>query len=83
MRDGYYYFTIDDIPSSVAGQMVTDKRVTIDVDGDDETYYFPHKSGWAYTLRVISGYVYGYDGKLITDYGDGNTYERVTIKRSV
>ncbi len=79
MRDGYYYFTIDDIPSSVAGQMVTDKRVTIDVDGDDETYYF-HKSGWAYTLRVISGYVYGYDGKLITDYGDGNTYERVTIK---
>ena len=39
-EDGYYYFTIDDIPSSVAGQMVTDKRVTIDVDGDDETYYF-------------------------------------------
>ena len=78
--NGIYYFTEDDIPSSVAGQMVTDKRITIDVDGDDETYYF-HKSGYAYKERVISGYIYGEEGKLVTEYGDGNTYEMVRLDK--
>lgn len=78
MDKGYYYFTEDDYPSSVAGQMVTNKRITIDVNGDDETYYF-NKDGQAYTMAVINGYVYGPDGKLVTDYGDGNTYARVRV----
>ena len=78
MADGLYYFTEDDYPSSVAGQLVTNKRITIDVDGDDETFYFD-KTGKAYTMRVISGYIYGEDGKLITNYGDGNTYQKVKL----
>ena len=75
---GIYYFTEDDYPSSVAGQLVTNKRITIDVDGDDETYYFD-KTGKAYTMKIISGYIYGEDGKLITKYGDGNTYQKVKL----
>ncbi len=78
MAPGYYYFTEDSYPSSVAGQMVTKKRVTIDVNGDDETYYFDN-NGKAYELKIISGYIYGADGKLITKYGDGNTYQRVKL----
>ena len=62
--------------------MVTNKRITIDVDGDDETYYF-HKSGYAYKERVISGYIYGEEGKLVTEYGDGNTYARVSLGKIV
>ena len=62
----------------MAGQLVTNKRITIDVHGDDETYYF-QKDGRAYTMRVISGYIYGKDGKLITKYGDGNTYQKVSL----
>ena len=50
MTPGYYYFTEDSYPSSVAGQMVTKKRVTIDVNGDDETYYFDN-NGKAYELK--------------------------------
>ena len=78
MKDGYYYFTEDDYPSSVAGQMVKNKRITIDVHGDDETYYF-NKEGQAYTMTIISGYVYGPDGKLVDNFGDGNTYAKVTL----
>ena len=78
MSNGYYYFTEDDYPSSVAGQMVTNKRITIDVNGDDETYYF-NKSGKAYQSTIINDYVYGTDGKLVTK-GDGNTYEVVYLK---
>ncbi len=78
MENGLYYFTEDDYPSSVAGQLVTNKRITIDVDGDDETYYFD-KTGKAYTMKVISGYIYGENGKLITKYGDGNTYQKVRL----
>jgi hypothetical protein len=78
MKDGYYYFTEDDYPSSVAGQMVTNKRITIDVNGDDETYYFD-KDGHAYTMAIINGYLYGPEGQLVTDYGDGNTYARVKL----
>jgi len=82
MDDGIYYFTEDDYPSSVAGQMVTNKRITIDVNGDDETYYFD-KSGKAYIMTIISGYIYGPNGQLITDYGDGNTYARVSLGKIV
>ena len=78
---GYYYFTEDDYPSSVAGQMVTNKRMTIDVDGDDETYYF-NKAGKAYQSTIINDYVYGRDGKLVTSRGDGNTYQVVTLEEA-
>ena len=78
---GYYYFTEDSYPSSVAGQMVTNKRITIDVDGDDKTYYF-NKQGAAYCSTIISDYVYGVNGQLVTDAGEGNTYERVTLEKA-
>ena len=79
MSRGYYYFTEDSYPSSVAGQMVTNKRMTLDIHGDDKTYYFD-KSGRAYQNTVINGYLYGENGQLITDNGDGNTYQMVTLK---
>ena len=78
MDAGYYYFTEDSYPSSVAGQMVTNKRITIEVDGDDEVYYFD-KKGKAYRSTIINDYVYGVDGKLVSK-GDGNTYEAVLLK---
>lgn len=46
--------------------------------GEDETYYFK-KSGAAYTDTIISGTVYGHDGKRMDDYGDGSTYQIVTL----
>ena len=61
--------------------MVTNKRITIDVDGDDKTYYF-NKQGAAYCSTIISDYVYGVNGQLVTDAGEGNTYERVTLKKA-
>ncbi len=79
MTPGLYYFTIDGDHSSIEGQMVTNKKVKIDVHGDDETYYFK-KSGEAHRSAIISGYVYGKDGKLVTDYGDGSTYQCVEIQ---
>ena len=42
--------------------------------GEDETYYFK-KNGQAYVATVISGSLYGDDGALVTDYGDGSTYQ--------
>ena len=76
MEPGYYYFSTED--GSAEGEMVTNRRVTIDVDGEDETYYFK-KSGAAYTDTIISGTVYGHDGKRMDDYGDGSTYQIVTL----
>ena len=38
MEPGYYYFSTDD--GSVEGQMVTNKKVTIEADDEDEQYYF-------------------------------------------
>ena len=88
MADGIYYFTIDGNHSSVEGQMVKNKRVTIDVNDEDRTYYFK-STGEAYTGVVINGYVYYGDvtdsngnslkGQMVTDYGDGNTYTLVKI----
>ena len=78
MSNGLYYFTIDDSHSSAEGQMVTNKKMTIDVHGEDETYYF-RKDGRAYVNVIISGSVYGGNGKLVTDYGDGSTYDRVPL----
>lgn len=78
MDYGYYYFTIDDSHSSVEGQMVTNKRVTIDVHGEDKTYYFS-KDGRAYKNVIISGSVFGPNGQLITSYGDGSAYDQVTL----
>ncbi len=49
------------------------------LDGEDETYYFK-KSGAAYTDTIISGTVYGHDGKRMDDYGDGSTYQIVTLE---
>ncbi len=77
MDAGYYYFSTED--GSVEGQMVTNKKVTIEVDGEDEQYYFK-KSGAAYTDTIISGTVYGHDGKRMDDYGDGSTYQIVTLE---
>ena len=75
MGAGYYYFSEED--GSAEGQMVTNKKVTIEIDGEDESYYFK-KGGEAYTQAIISGSVYGADGALITDYGDGSTYEMIS-----
>ena len=72
--DGYFYFTEEE--GSTEGQMVTNKKVTIEIDGEDETYYFK-KNGEAYCATVISGSLYGNDGALVTDYGDGSTYQVV------
>ncbi len=77
MDAGYYYF--DETDGSTEGQMITNKKLTIDVDGDDEQYYFK-KSGAAYTDTIISGTVYGHDGKRMDDYGDGSTYQIVTLE---
>ncbi|HIQ73621.1 MAG TPA: hypothetical protein IAA51_04295 [Candidatus Cottocaccamicrobium excrementipullorum] len=74
---GYYFFSTDD--GSAEGQMVTNKKVTIDIDGEDEVYYFK-KSGAAYTDTIISGTVYGHDGKRMDDFGDGSTYQIVTLE---
>ncbi|MDO4327852.1 MAG: hypothetical protein Q4C66_00755 [Lachnospiraceae bacterium] len=76
--DGYYYFTDDGSHGSTDGQMVTNKKVTIEVDGEDQTYYFD-KTGKAYTNTIISSSLYGADGALVDDYGDGSTYARVTL----
>ena len=73
----YFYFTTED--GSVEGQMITNKKVTIEVDGEDEQYYFK-KSGQAYTNTIISGTVYGADGKRVDDYGDGSTYQIVYLE---
>ena len=78
MENGLYYFTEDDYPSSVAGQLVTNKRITIDVDGDDETYYFD-KTGKAYQNTIISSSLYGADGALVDEFGDGSTYAIVSV----
>ena len=56
--------------------MVTNKKVTVEIDGEDETYYFK-KNGEAYVATVISGSLYGDEGALVTDYGDGSTYQVV------
>ena len=74
MDAGYYYFSEED--GSAEGQMITNKKMTIEIDGEDKSYYFK-KGGEAYTQTIISGSVYGADGALITSYGDGSTYERI------
>ncbi len=78
MAPGYYYFTIDGNHGSNEGKMVTNKKIKIDVDGDEETYYFD-KTGRAYTNVIINSTVYGVDGKLVTKYGDGSTYQVVNV----
>lgn len=78
MDAGYYYFNADDSHGSTDGQMVTNKRVKIEVDGEDEYYYFK-KSGQAFTNTLISGSVYGSNGQLVNDYGDGSTYQIVDV----
>lgn len=37
------------------------------------------KNSEAYTDTIISGTVYGHDGKLMNDQGDGSTYQIVTL----
>ncbi len=76
--DGIYYFQEDGDHGSTEGQMVTNRRTTIEVDGEDETYYFK-KNGQAYVNTIVSSSVYGADGALVTDYGDGSTYQIVTL----
>lgn len=76
MEPGYYCFNIDGSHGSTEGQMVTNKRVKIDVHDEDEYYYF-RKDGRAYTNTIISGSIYGEDGRLVNDYGDGSTYQIV------
>ena len=80
METGIYYFTEEE--GSAEGQMVTNKKITIDVNGEDETYYFD-KTGKAYTNTLISGSLYSSDGALVTDHGDGSTYETMTITDAV
>ena len=74
--DGYYYFTDDSSHGSTDGQMVTNKKMTIEVDGEDKGYYFD-KNGRAYTNTIISSSFYGEDGALVDIYGDGSTYAAV------
>ena len=76
MDTGYYYFTEEE--GSAEGQMITNKKVTIELDGEEETYYFS-KTGEAYTSTVISGSLYGANGALVTDYGDGSSYQMVAL----
>ena len=76
--DGYYYFTDDSSHGSTDGQMVTNKKMTIEVDGEDKGYYFD-KTGRAYTNTIISSSFYGPDGALVDGYGDGSTYATVVI----
>ena len=80
--DGYYYFTEDDNHGATDGQMVTNKKVTIEVDGEDKTYYFD-KTGRAYINTIISGSLYGNDGALVDGYGDGSTYAVVGVEGSI
>ncbi len=75
---GYYYFTEDDNHGSTEGQMVTNKKMTIDVDGEDKTYYFK-KDGRAYMNTVVSSSLYGYNGALVDEFGDGSTYAVVPV----
>ncbi len=79
LKDGLYLFDKSGYPGSNSGKMVTNRKVKIDVDGEDETYYFS-KNGWAYKNAVISSTVYNKAGKLVKDFGDGSTYEKVNIK---
>ena len=76
--NGYYYFSEED--GSVEGQMITNKKVTVEIDGEDKTYYFD-KTGKAYTNTIISGSVYGGNGALVTEYGDGSTYQVVDVDK--
>ncbi len=78
LAPGYYYFTTAE--GSTEGQLQTNKRVKIEIEDEDEekTFYF-NKQGKAYTNCVINGYVYGWDGRMVDSYGDGSTYERVSL----
>ncbi len=76
--NGYYYFTEDDSHGSTDGQMVTNKKMTIEVDGEDKTYYFD-KTGKAYQNTIISSSLYGADGALVDEFGDGSTYAIVSV----
>lgn len=58
--------------------MVTNKKMTIDVDGEDKTYYFK-KDGSAYMNTVVSSSLYGYNGALVDEFGDGSTYAVVPV----
>ncbi len=80
--NGFYYFQEDDDHGTTEGQMVTNRRVTIDVDGEDETYYFK-KSGQAYVNTIISGSLYGPEGSLVDDFGDGSTYQCVQTEADI
>ena len=80
LTDGIYLFDKAGYPSSSSGKMVTNRKVKIDVNGEDKTYYFS-KNGWAYTSAVISSTVYDKDGQLVDDFGDGSTYERVDLSQ--
>ena len=76
--DGYYYFTDDDNHGSADGQMVTNRKMTIEIEGEDKTYYFD-KTGRAYVNTIVSSSLYGKDGALVDGYGDGSTYQRVWV----
>ncbi len=79
LKNGLYLFDKSGYPSSNSGKMVTNRKVKIDVNGEDKTYYFS-KNGWAYTSAVISSTVYDKNGQLVDDFGDGSTYELVDIE---
>ncbi len=78
MNEGYYYFTEEE--GSTEGQMIANKKVTIDLDGEEETFYFD-RTGKAYTNTVISGSLYSSNGALVTDFGDGSSYQMVKISQ--
>ncbi len=82
MTPGYYYFTEDGDHGANEGKMVTNKKLKIDIDGDDETYYFG-KDGRAYVNTIINSTVYNGKGKLETRYGDGSTYQVVDLAEIV
>ena len=76
MDNGYYYFTEEE--GSTEGQMVTNKKMSIELDGEEKSYYFS-KTGKAYTNTVISGSLYGTNGAMVTDFGDGSSYQMVAL----
>ena len=73
LEAGTYYFSEED--GSAQGQMLKNKKVTV----EDEGTFYLSDTGRAYENVIINGYVYGNDGALVEDFGDGTTYEVVYL----
>lgn len=73
---GIYYLSQEE---DTLGQMYRDGRRTLEVDGEQATYYF-HGAGWAYTNALVEGAIYGEDGtRLESDSG----WEVFTLEQDI